>query len=254
MELLFLGTGTSTGIPQIGCDCETCRSHDSRDKRLRSSALLTLGNGVNILLDCGPDFYHQMLRTDSPHLEAVLLTHIHYDHVGGIDDLRPYCAEGDFPIYCSADVERDLRIRLPYCFATHLYPGVPHFLFHTLRPFEPVEIGGTEILPLPIMHAQLQILGFKIGKLAYITDCKFMPEDTINALTGIDTLVINALRHKEHLSHLSLSEALVLIKRIKPRRAYLTHLSHQMGRHEEVSKLLPDGVKVAYDGLKIFIT
>lgn len=253
MKLRFLGTGTSTGVPQLRCKCPTCLSSDPHDKRLRASALLTTDEGRNILIDCGPDFYHQLLAAGSPDIDALLLTHIHYDHVGGIDDLRPYCGTTPLDIYCSQDVEDDIRVRLPYCFAEHLYPGVPTFHFHTLHPFISREIAGVNVLPVPVMHYRLPILGFRIGNLAYITDCKTMSEETITALQGIDTLVINALRHEEHLSHLTLGQALDLIGRINPRVAYLTHISHQLGLHANVANTLPPNVHLAYDTLTISV-
>lgn len=253
MKLRFLGTGTSTGVPQLGCDCETCKSQDKRDKRLRTSALITTSSGANILIDCGPDFYHQMLAAETRHLDALLVTHIHYDHVGGIDDLRPFCGEKPFPIYCKKDVKRLLKKRLPYCFARHPYPGVPKLDVNVIKPFKEFTLSDAEILPVPVLHYKLEILGFRIGNLGYITDCKTMPEKTIEELCGIDTLVLNALRHKEHLSHLNLSQALELIERIKPGRAFLTHLSHQMGRRVEIEQKLPKNVHTAYDGLEIEI-
>lgn len=256
MKIRFLGTGTSTGVPQIGCKCTTCTSTDSHDKRMRASALVTTDSGQNLLIDCGPDFYHQILRAGSPHLDALLVTHTHYDHVGGIDDLRPYCAsiEGGFPVYCRADVNKNLHDRLPYCFAKHLYPGVPTFTIHDIVEGQPFSIGNTEILPVAISHFKLDILGFRIGPLAYVTDCKTMPETTINALRSVDTLVINALRRKSHISHISLDEALNLIQRIEPRQAYLTHLSHDMGTQHDTEQLLPPNVHIAYDGLTVEVT
>lgn len=253
MILRFLGTGTSTGVPQLSCHCPTCTSTDFRDKRMRTSALVTTDNGANILIDCGPDFYHQMLRIGCPHLDALLLTHIHYDHVGGIDDLRPFCTPSGFPIYCTKDVERDLHARLPYCFAADPYPGVPRFEIHTIAPFRNFNVAGNTVEALPVMHYRLEIMGFRIGNLCYVTDCKTMPEQTVDAIKGIDTLVLNALRIEPHLSHLSLDEALELIERIKPRRAFLTHLSHQMGRHAEAESRLPENVRIAYDNLEIHI-
>ena len=253
MELIFLGTGTSTGVPQIGCRCRTCVSTDPKDKRMRTSALVSTSDGDRILIDCGPDFYHQMIREHSPMLSALVVTHIHYDHIGGLDDMRPYSSVAPFDVYCQKDVIDDLKSRIPYCFAENPYPGVASFFLHEIKPLEPFKIGKTEIIPFPVMHFRLPILGFKIGNLVYITDCKTLPECSLNILKGIDTLVVNALRHDEHLSHLNLSQALELIDRIKPRMAYLTHLSHQMGRHTEVEKTLPENVKIAYDGLKINI-
>ena len=253
MRLRFLGTGTSTGVPQLRCDCPTCKSADSRDKRLRASALVTTDDGINILIDCGPDFYHQLLAAGSPRLDSLLITHSHYDHVGGIDDLRPYCSDGPFAVYCQSDVEEDLRNRVPYCFAEHLYPGVPTYDIHRIEPMKCFKIGETEILPLPLLHYKLGILGFKIGQLGYVTDCKTMPDETIEKLQGVDTLVLNALRIKEHLSHLNLEQALELIDVIKPRVAYLTHISHQMGLHGDIENILPANVKIAFDGLEVTI-
>lgn len=251
MKLTFLGTGTSTGVPQIGCHCDTCSSCDERDHRLRTSALVTTDSGANILIDCGPDFRAQILGIGSPALEGLLITHSHYDHTGGIDDLRPYCKGGrNFPTYCAADVARDLRARNPWSFAEHLYPGVPTFSITEVQPFESFELGGITILPLAVMHGQLPILGFKFGsKLAYITDCKTLPQATIEAIAGIDTLIINALRPQPHPTHLSVSEALAVVEQIRPRRTYFIHASHDMGRHAIVR--LPAAIQLAYDGLYI---
>lgn len=252
MKLRFLGTGTSTGVPQIMCGCEVCTSDDSHDKRLRASVLVQIDE-TNILIDCGPDFREQMLRAGGPRLEALLITHSHYDHVGGIDDLRPYCSIGDgFPLYCKADVAQDLYNRVPYCFAEHPYPGVPALNITEIGT-KPFRIGEITVKPLLVMHYKLPILGYKIGNLAYITDAKTIDDCTVEMIKGIDTLVINALRHKEHVSHMNLQQALDVIEQVKPRMAYLTHLSHGIGLYREVSKLLPDNVKVAYDGLSIFI-
>ena len=252
MQLRFLGTGTSTGVPSIGCNCATCRSTDPRDHRMRASALLSAGDN-NILIDAGPDFRQQILAADSPNLDALLITHTHYDHVGGIDDLRPYCYPDGFDIYAQhADID-DLRHKVPYCFAEHPYPGAPVLHPHVIEPMKPFSINGVEILPLPIKHYMLDILGYKIGNLAYITDAKVIPNDTINAISGIDTLVINALRHKEHISHINLSKALEIIAVVKPRIAYLTHISHDLGRYTDIAPTLPDNVKIAIDGTTIAI-
>ena len=252
MELKFLGTGTSTGVPQIGCQCDVCKSTDSKDKRLRASALLSINNH-NILIDCGPDFRTQILNCNSPHLDALLITHSHYDHVGGVDDLRPYCKNVDFPIYCKADVSENLHQHIPYCFVRHPYPGVPSFKIHRINPNRSFKIGDIKVTPLPVMHYKLEILGFRIDNFAYITDARTISQKTINRIKGVDTLVINALRIKEHLSHFNLDQALEIVNAINPRITYLTHLSHQMGFHEEVEKTLPKNVKIAYDGLTITI-
>ena len=252
MKITFLGTGTSTGIPQIGCRCATCTSADPRDNRMRASAIVTLDSGANLLIDCGPDFRSQILRAGAPPLEALLITHSHYDHVGGIDDLRPYCRDGrHFPTFCTPDVARDLHERNPWSFAKHLYPGVPTFAIHEINPDIPFEIAGQEIIPLPVMHAKLPILGYRFGPLAYITDCKTMPAATLEKLRGVHTLVLNALRILPPQSHLSLDEALDIIKAVNPRRALLTHMSHDMGPAATVA--LPDGVQFTHDGLTVEI-
>ncbi len=254
MRLRFLGTGTSTGVPQIGCTCPTCISTDVHDKRLRSSALLNV-NGINLLIDCGPDFRTQILNAGAPDIKAALLTHSHYDHVGGIDDLRPYCyasPDGHFPLYCRPDVATDIRNRVPYCFREHLYPGVPVFTTHEIGS-EPFDVEGISVTPLPVWHYRLPIVGFKIGNLAYITDAKEIPDSTINLIRGIDTLVINALRHKEHLSHMNLEQALSVIDQIKPRAAYLTHFADKIGCHRDTDPMLPSPVHMAYDNLIIDI-
>ena len=261
MELTFLGTGTSTGVPQLRCGCPTCTSTDKRDHRLRASALLEVA-GKRILIDCGPDFHQQMLRhgerSRQDRLDALLVTHQHYDHVGGIDDLRPYChqeemKESGFPVYCQADVARDLRERLPYSFKADPYPGAPRFDLREIEAGKSFQVAGLEVLPVRVNHYLLDILGFRIGELGYITDAKVVPDDTVEAMKGVDTLVINALRHKPHISHITLDEALELISRIKPRVAYLTHMSHDMGRYAEVAPTLPENVFLAVDDLKIHI-
>lgn len=261
MILTFLGTGTSTGVPQLRCHCPTCSSTDARDRRLRASVLIRAAEGAPaVIIDCGPDFRAQMLRHDSPELCAALITHIHYDHVGGIDDLRPYCADKPdhhFPVYCREDVAAGLRHNFPYSFAENPYPGVPTFDIHyieALRPFDvPLggEFGNLRFTPLPVMHARLPIFGYRCGNLAYITDCSGMPAETKDAIRGVDTLVINALRPQQHMSHLSLAEALAIIEEVKPGRAYLTHMSHDMPPVRRASRLLPTGVHFACDNLEI---
>ena len=251
MKILFLGTGTSTGVPQIGCHCRVCTSSDPRDKRYRASALVEV-DGKHLLIDCGPDFRSQILNVENPQIDAVLVTHSHYDHVGGFDDLRPFCAIHKLPVYARADVLTDLRNRIPYCFREHLYPGVPTFELHEITD-EPFNFEGIEILPLSVWHYKLPIMGFRIGKMAYITDAKTIDDSTIGRIEGIDTLIINSLRLEPHMSHMSLSETLAVIERVKPRRALLIHMSHQMGLHSEASKILPPGVELAYDGMEITV-
>lgn len=261
MKVTFLGTGTSTGIPQLRCGCKVCTSTDPRDRRLRASALVETGC-KRLLIDCGPDFREQMLRagrrSEDDNLDALLITHQHYDHVGGIDDLRPYCYRNhepyNFPVYCQKDVIHDLRQRMPYSFKEHPYPGVPRFDLREIRPYEPFSFEGIEILPLKVNHYLLDILGFRIGSFGYITDAKIIYDETVEKLKGVDTLVINALRHKPHISHITIEEALSLIKRIKPRVAYLTHISHDLGLTSEVELTLPENVFLAEDNLVIEVS
>lgn len=251
MEVTILGTGTSKGIPEVGCGCRVCRSEDPHDKRLRCSVLVKT-MGMELLIDASPDFRQQALRHDINHIDALLLTHVHYDHVGGIDDLRPFCLEGDIPVYCREDVGADLKRRLDYCFREHPYPGVPTFDTHIISTL-PFLIKGLKVIPIEVHHGQLPIVGYRIGKFAYVTDCKTISDSEKEKLKGLDTLIVNALRDRDHFAHLTIDEALELIKEVAPRRAFITHLCHEAGTHEELCRRLPDGVLPAYDGLVISI-
>ena len=244
-----LGSGTSKGIPEINCSCKVCVSKDEHDKRLRSSVLVRT-RGVNILIDASPDFREQALKNNLREIDAVLFTHSHYDHVGGIDDLRPYCVYGDLPLYLRKDVAEDLKRRIDYCFREHVYPGVPKFILNEIGN-EPFMIGDVKVTPVSVYHAKLPIVGFRIGNFAYITDAKTIEDKEIEKLIGVKTLIVNALRYKDHFSHFAVDEALKLIERIKPHEAYLTHICHDMGLHREVNKALSNNVKLAYDGLKL---
>lgn len=250
MEIRILGSGTSTGVPQIGCGCKVCRSNDVRDKRTRCSSLITIGN-TQILIDCGPDFRQQILPLPFSKIDAVLITHEHYDHVGGLDDLRPFCALAPIPIYADQMTCNALHTRLPYCFAEHLYPGVPKISLNTIEPYKPFSVNDIEIIPFTVMHGKLPILGYKIGSLAYITDMLTMPDASYTLVEGVDTLIINALRIKEHPSHQTLAQARQAITRIHPGRTYLVHMSHQIGLHQEVNQSLPDNISLSYDGQRI---
>ncbi len=254
MRLRFLGTGTSTGVPAIGCKCEVCTSTDVHDKRLRASAIVTTDSGHNLLIDCGPDFRQQIIAAGARDLDACLITHSHYDHVGGVDDLRPYCrGERHFPLYCQNNVSDDLHARVPYCFKEHPYPGVPAFKINIIKEFKPFQIGNTEIIPLAVKHYRLDILGFRIGRLGYITDAKTIPDRTVESLKGVDTLVINALRHEEHISHMTLEQAMEIVKRVKPTTVFFTHMSDRIGLHAKVESSLPNGMHLAYDNLTVEI-
>ena len=247
LEGLFLGTGTSTGVPQIGCKCEVCRSANPKDKRLRASVLITAGE-TSILIDCGPDFRQQMLANGIDSLSAIVLSHEHYDHVGGLDDIRPL---GNMDIYAEKRVLKAVRRVMPYCFEENLYPGVPKIRLHEISENEEFRVGEIHIKPIRVMHQKLPILGFRIGNTAYLTDVKTINESVFEQLYGLDVLVLNALREREHISHLTLNEALQIVEKLKPKKAYFTHIGHEMGLHDEVNKRLPEGVELAYDGLKI---
>lgn len=251
MRLTLLGTGTSGGVPSLGCHCEVCRSTNPRDKRMRSVALLETGR-ARILIDCGPDIRNQLMPLPFKPFDAVLLTHIHYDHVAGIDDLRPLCVFGDINIYADGNTVRGLHTTMPYCFTQTLYPGVPKLNLHTVRPHEPLRIGDVEVMPIVVMHDKLPILGYRFGRLAYITDMKTIDEGELAYLDGVDTLIVNALRwEKEHHSHQLVADAIAFARRIGAKRTFFTHLTHNIGLHDEAEKRLPEGFHLGYDGLVI---
>ncbi|NDW11894.1 MBL fold metallo-hydrolase [Bacteroides sp. 214] len=249
MRVKILGSGTSTGVPEIGCTCEVCTSANAKDKRLRASAIVYTDDAT-ILIDCGPDFREQMLHTPFGKIDGVLITHEHYDHVGGLDDLRPFCRFGEVPLYAEKYTSDALRLRMPYCFAEHRYPGVPNIYLEEITPGIPFAINKTSILPIRVMHGRMPILGYRIGKIAYITDMLTMPEESFKQLEGVEVLILNALRSMPHLSHQTLEEALGVVKRIAPKQTYLIHMSHHIGLHDEVQKNLPADVYLAYDGME----
>lgn len=286
MKITFLGTGTSIGSPSIGCQCEVCNSPYEEDKRLRTSAMIESEGGLRILIDCGPDFRQQIMRQRFGCIDAVLLTHIHYDHVAGMDDLRPFCIYGDVNVYAQEDVVAALHRTMPYCFKKELYPGVPHLCLHEIEAHKPFTISRTEeiracfppsgadrngtlnkegrveivpaasdeltIMPIRVMHGKLPILGYRIGNLAYITDMKYMEEAEKMYLEGIDTLVVNALRfEKVHHSHQLVDDAIAFVRSINARRTYFVHCTHDIGYHHLANKRLPGGFQFAYDGLVV---
>ena len=247
-RITFLGTGTSTGIPLIGCQCTTCRSNDPKDKRLRASALIE-SDSETLLIDAGPDLRQQLLRYPACKLDGILLTHDHYDHVGGLDDVRPL---GNVQVYAEQNVIRSIHRTMPYCFTEKRYPGVPNIELHPIDT-TPFTIGNTEVVPLRAMHARLPVLGYRIGKIAYLTDVKTLPGETLEQLTGLEVLVLNALRHEPHIAHITLDEAIALAKTIGAQQTFFTHFSHDIGKHEIVSLILPENMYLAFDGLQVLI-
>ncbi len=251
MKITFLGTGTSQGIPVIACNCDVCKSLDSKDKRLRSSVLIE-DEIINLVIDTGPDFRQQMLNAQVNHLEGVLLTHGHKDHIAGLDDVRAfnYVQRKAIDVYARNDVHETLKNEFSYAFAVEKYPGVPEIHLHEIKN-KLFKIKELEILPINVMHYKLPILGYRIKNFTYITDANYIDDLEKEKIKGSEILVVNALRKQKHISHFTLSEALKLIEEIKPKTAYLTHISHIMGLHEAVSKELPENVYFAYDGLQL---
>jgi len=253
MKLTFLGTGTSQGVPVITCPCAVCHSDDTRDQRLRTSALITTDGGANILIDIGPDFRQQMLSHGVGRLDAILITHAHRDHVAGIDDIRPfnYTQQRAMSVFANEIAANALQRDYHYIFETHLYPGLPEV--HLQVVDESFEAAGETIVPIHALHKDLPVLGYRIGPLAYITDANHIDAAEIEKMSGVRVLVVNALRQRKHFSHFCLSEALSVIRLVQPESAFLTHISHEMGFHTQVQPTLPDGVSLAYDGLEINI-
>ncbi len=251
IRLTFLGTGTSNGIPVIGCDCPVCLSDDPRDRRTRSSAVVHLADH-NILIDTAPELRFQALATGLTRVDAVLFTHAHADHVGGFDDLRQfnYLAQSHLPVYADPETAAELRVRFGYAFVNQFpfYGGKPDLLLHEITG--PFHLFGQEIVPIPVRHGRGTVLGFRFGSLAYVTDAKEIPPESLELLAGVEVLVLNALRERPHPTHLSLEEALAIVAQIRPRRAYFTHISHEVS-HAVINARLPQGIELAYDGLSL---
>ena len=278
-RLTFLGTGTSQGVPMIGCCCDVCSSKDPRDKRLRTSVLVDY-EGLRILVDAGPDFRQQMLRAGVTHIDAILLTHHHKDHTGGLDDVRAfnYLEKKASEIYCEKYVEDSLRMEYGYAFEEKKYPGAPEWHVHNIdsEPFT-IHAGGphevltwehgkgyihsieghdepvksVEIIPIRGMHYKLPVLGFRFGNIAYYTDMNHIPEEEFDKLKGLDHFIINCVRHGKHISHYSLEEAVEVAQKVGAKNSWLTHLSHQLPAYNELAAVLPEGIRPAYDGLTL---
>ena len=261
MKLTFLGTGTSCGVPTIGCQCYTCTSPDERDKRLRCSALIETEQ-TRLLIDCGPDFRQQIMPLPFRKIDGILITHAHYDHMGGMDDIRPYCQFGEINVYADPLARKGMLEILPYCFAEHRYPGVPAIQLHEIHKHEPFSIGDIDIMPFEVMHHDLPILGYRFSVsenltlntphlqhcLTYITDMKTIHDEEMPYLAGTEVLVVNALRITPHHSHQTLDEAVGFARRVGARQTWLIHSSHHIGRHAEVNANLPSDIQMAYDG------
>ena len=251
MKVTFLGTGTSQGVPVIACSCEVCQSVDFRDKRLRSSVFIEV-DGVNLVIDSGPDFRQQMLRERVKKLDAILFTHEHKDHVAGLDDVRSFnfLQKKDMPIYAQERVLKHIKNEFAYAFAELKYPGVPQITANEIAT-SAFDIEGVSIQPIEVMHYKLPVLAFRIKDFTYVTDANFISEEGKEQIRGSKVMVVNALQSDPHISHFTLPEAIDLVQELEIEQAYFTHISHKLGRHAKVSEQLPDGVQLAYDGLTL---
>ena len=251
MTITFLGTGTSQGVPVIACECEVCTSAVARDKRLRTSVLLE-AEGKNVVIDSGPDFRYQMLREKVKHLDAIVFTHEHKDHIAGLDDIRAfnYRQKAPVDVYAEARVQSALRKEFSYIFDEFKYPGIPELVLHTIGT-EPFNIGPLHFIPIEVMHYKLPVLGFRIGGFTYITDAKTISAAEREKIKGSEVLVINALQFDAHISHFTFDEAIAFAREMQAGTTYFTHISHRLGRHADISAKLPENIKLAYDGLKL---
>jgi len=257
MKVTLLGTGTSGGVPVLGCGCEVCRSNNPKDRRMRSAALVETDT-TRILIDAGPDIREQMLVQPFRKIDALLITHAHYDHVGGLDDLRPYTYAFDgLEVYCDRYADKSLHQIMPYCFPSgpdNLYPGAPVISVHQIKPHQSLKFGDIEVIPIRVMHGRLSILGFRFGKFAYITDMKSMDDEEYKYLEGVESLVINALRwDKPHHSHQLIEDAIRVSKRVGASHTWLTHLTHYIGLHDSANRRLPENVEFGYDGQVLYV-
>lgn len=249
MRITFLGTGTSQGVPVVACECEVCQSDDPDDKRLRTSVFIEV-DGLHVLIDAGPDFRQQMLRANVKQLDAIVITHEHYDHIAGLDDIRAFnwVQKKASDIYAEKRVQKSIKQIFSYVFASKKYPGIPQMNLHSIDE-HPFLIKDVKFIPVRGLHYKLPVLGFRVGDFAYLTDMNDIDDVELAKLDGVEVLVVEALRKEDHLSHMTLQGAVDVIQKVKPRMGYLTHVSHQMGRQKDVSVELPDNVAFAYDGL-----
>jgi phosphoribosyl 1,2-cyclic phosphate phosphodiesterase len=253
MKITFLGTGTSQGVPPIGCRSDVCLSENPRDKRLRASIHIEW-NGLSLVVDCGPDFRYQMIRAGISRVDALLFTHEHRDHTAGLDDIRPfnYLQEGALPVYLHPRVYQAFQGQFDYIFQPVPYPGIPQIDWHLIDN-EAFEISGHVIRPVEVLHYKLPVLGFVFDRFAYVTDANFISDKEKEKLKGMDVLVLNALRREAHISHFTLAEAVALAKELGAKQTYFTHMSHQIGFHDDVCSEMPDGIDLAHDGLVVEI-
>ena len=253
IKVTFLGTGTSQGVPIIACECEVCTSNDSRDKRLRSSILIETEK-TRLIIDAGPDFRFQLLREKIKRLDAVVFTHEHKDHIAGLDEVKAFnfINKMRMPVYATKNVEKALHREFAYIFSDEKYPGIPEIDVINFND-EPFYVGDILLEPINVLHYKMQVKGFRVNDFAYITDANFISEEEKNKLKNLNVLVLNALRKEPHVSHFTFEEAIELVKELKPRKAYFTHISHQLGLHEEVVKELPSNIELAVDGLQLII-
>jgi len=252
MKVTFLGTGTSSGVPMIACNCEVCTSNDKRDSRLRSSILIST-EFKNFVIDCGPDFRQQMLNNKVKSLHGIIYTHEHHDHTAGLDDIRGfnYFMNSPMDLYADERVEKAIRREFAYIFEEHKYPGIPDVNIVNIGNGKNFMLDNLTVVPIEVMHYKLKVLGFKIGDFTYITDANFISDFELNKIKGTKTLVLNALRKEKHISHFTLNEAIEMSLKIGAETTYFTHISHQLGLHENVQYELPKGFYLAYDGLQI---
>lgn len=250
MRVTFLGTGTSQGVPFIGCPCAVCNSADPRDNRLRCAVWIETPE-ASIVIDSGPDFRYQMLRAGVKKLDAIVFTHGHKDHIAGLDDIRPYnfFTKKEVAVYATEETQQSLRREFSYIFENPTYPGIPQIDLHTINASEPFTVAGVEFVPIRTLHLKLEVLGFRIGPFTYITDANYIAPEELQKVAGSEAMALNALRHEEHPSHFTLSQAKEVVKKAGVKHAYFTHISHQLGLHAEVEASLPVGMSLAYDGL-----